>query len=423
MRKSIGVWILVLLVGSLVLTGSGFAAETKTLRVQADGWIVKKFPLYTAAGKFQQDHPEVKVEVSKKDPQASTQGYLMWWKSGRCNVDLAVGVEAARLSPLAEAGLLVPWDDFFTGDFTKDQFISALADVGVFHGSVAVLPFMGEVMCLSINTEMFSNAGLLSSDGKVVPAKTFDELYDYARKLTDTSKGIRGLDVNWGWNFLMQTYLSGLQALRGNIYEADNNSIAFDTPESLELLTFAQDVVLDGWGGKGSIADNNVPRNDFKAGKVAMIWTAHSRFMEGVNVLGAEKVSVMPIPGSDVNGTTAYGHCVYIPKLSPVPAIAKQFVKEQMLAHWFKAWTWERYAKLPVLKRNYEGLAYPEIISTILAAAEKATYCPKYKDYNQLDELCQAEIQNMIMGKQSAQDTIDNIMAGKKDLTLVRLSE
>ena len=422
MKKSIYLGILVLLIGSLILPGSVFAAGKK-LRVQADAWIIKKFPLYEAAKKFEKDHPNVNVTVFKKDPQASTQGYLMWWKSGRCNVDLAVGVEAARLSPLVEANLLVPWDDFFTGDFTRDQFIPALVDVGIFHGKQYVLPFMGEVMFISVNKEMFKNAGLVGLNGDIIPAKTFGELRDYARKLTNESKGIRGLDLNWGWNFLMQTYLSGLQALRGNIYEADNNTIAFDSPESLQFLTFAQSIVRDGWGGKGSIADNNVPRNDFKAGKVAMIWTAHSRFMEGANVLGKDKVTVMSIPRSDKNGTLAYGHCVYIPKLSPVPNLAKQFVKEQMMAHWFKAWTWKRYAKLPVLKRNYEGLAYPKIISRILKAAKRATYCPKYRDYNRLDKLCQREIQNMIMGKQSPQETINNIISGEKGLILVRLSK
>lgn len=418
---------LVLVFVSGFLGATGYAQKQKELRIQADGWIVEKFQMYEAAKNFEAAHPDVKVIVSKKDPQASTQGYLLQWKTGKTNVDLAVGVEPSRLSPLVEANLLVPWDDWFTGEFSRDKFVAAFLDDGIFHGKQYVFPFMGEVMFISANKAMFKEAGLVDKQGNIIPPKSWDELYEYAKKLTvkDVSgKTVRyGLHINWGWNFLMQTFCSGLQASRGNIYAADGKSIAFDSPEALEFLTFAQKVVQDGYCGAGSIADNNVPRNDFKAGTAAMIWEAHSRFMEGVPTLGTENCTVLPIPGSDKRGTLAYGHAVYIPKASPVPELAKAFVKEQMMQKWFSAWTWERYAKLPVLRANYEGLAFPEITKQILQAAEKATYTPKYRDYNELDSLCQREIQNMILGKQTPKQALDNIIKASKNLNLTRLED
>ncbi len=50
-----------------------------TLKIEANGWILKKFPVEASGKKFMADHPNVKVETSA---MISHEAYMLNWSAG-----------------------------------------------------------------------------------------------------------------------------------------------------------------------------------------------------------------------------------------------------------------------------------------------------------------------------------------------------
>ena len=77
----------------------------------------------------------------------------------------------------------------------------------------------------------------------------------------------------------------------------------------------------------GTITDENYGRNNFNAGIIPAIYTAHSRFIEAGEYL--EEYFYGFSSRSQENGSIVYTHAVYIPKVSPAQDLAKQFIKSK----------------------------------------------------------------------------------------------
>ena len=56
-----------------------------------------------------------------------------------------------------------------------------------------------------------------------------------------------------------------------------------------------------------------------------------SRWIEAGELLGAENVGVMPIPGTDTHGSVSYIHGAVIPKASENQDLAIKFIKDKLL--------------------------------------------------------------------------------------------
>ena len=266
-------------------------------------------------------------------------------------------------------------------------------------------------MFIVVNKNLMKNAGLVNEDGSITPPKTWDELYEYAKKATVVENGKTvqtGLSIDWGTNFMAYSYLSCLQGLKGSFLEGDNKTIDFVSPEANQLLTAWKKLVADGYTPMDSFADMDAGRSNFKAGKVAMHISAASRWVEAGDLLGAANVTVLPIPGTETNGSLAYIHGAVIPKSSPAPNLAKLFIKEQILDKDFHSYSLNKYGKMSPLNTHYESLIANEW-GTVVEATKKASTTPLYKDFAKLDKGMQVEFQKGIAGKQSVEDTLANL--------------
>lgn len=397
------------------------APLTGTLRIGANSWILSKFPVQAAANDFMAKHPGVTVTVTANDQTDFVQKYLLDWSAGHTDVDLALGGTEGQLAPLAAKGFLVSWDDFFTGDYTKDKFITPFLNLGVFGGHQLTLPFLGEVMMFSINKPMFQKAGLLdSSTGEAIPPKTWQDLETYAQKLTAANGGKPGLSVHWGFSFATYDYFTCLLGEQGTIYGSDGKTVDFSSPAAHDCLTVGRDMIAKGWAMKDTTSNDDGARTAFKAGTVGAILEAASREAEGAATLGANNVGLMWAPGTEQNGTIAFTHAAFIPKISPAIDLAKAFVAEEVLSDPFEASGLQNFGKLPVLKSAY-GFASTPTVQLELSAAEHAVNAPRYRDYNQLDTMMQQEIQKAVLGQETVDAALANLQTGivKLDLTNV----
>ena len=163
-----------------------------------------------------------------------------------------------------------------------------------------------------------------------------------------------GMDVNWSKEYMIYTYFSGIQALRGTIYD-ENSNLDFSSEEALALLSFWQRGVKEGLISTSSLVDHSGPRNSMKSGLAAIMWEDHARVIEIGQVIGQDKLEIVPIPDALTNGTVSYCMSLMIPKTAKNEELAKAFVLEQLNADWFAHYLMDNWGKLLGMKRHLEG--------------------------------------------------------------------
>lgn len=402
---------------------SGASAEELTgeLRVTTQAWMMGKYDFDALKADFEKNHPGVTVVYNKVD-NADVTTNMLQWSQGKTNCDIAIGGSREHAVQYAAKDYIIDFgDDFFTGDLAKDKFFPAFLELGNVEGTQYMIPITGEVMFIVANKELMKKAGLTDADGKIAPAKTWDELYEYAKKATvqENGKTVQtGLSVDWGTNFMTYSYLSALQGIKGNFYESDGKTIDFTSAEAKGLLESWVKLVKDGYTPTDTFADMDAGRTNFKAGKVAMLMTAASRWIECQENVGKDNTTVIPIPGTDTNGSLVYIHGAVIPKASPKIELAKLFIKEELLKTEFHVKALNTYGKMSPLLAHYQGLENADW-PTVVDATKTAVTTPLYKDFSKLDTGIQVELQKCIKGDQAVDATQSNLskLIGTLDLT------
>ncbi len=327
--------------------------ENVTLKIEASGWILQKFPMEASAKKFMADHPNVKIEVSA---QTSLDAYMLNWSAGDVNVDLCFGGATTQIAKFAFKDLLVPWNDFYKGEFSRDKFLTHSVELPKRGNDYYAIPFMVEGMSLQANRDMMSAAGL-GSGSTVSSPKSLEELYQFSKKLTKGTGGVKDV-YGFSWNFTNfgdQQLFFAVNCLGGKAYNSDE-SPNLNAPEIVDIFSFIKKVTNDGYGSKGTITNTNAGREGLMAGTVAIICEAASRAIEAKAKIGDAAI-LLPFPGEEKNGSFIYAHNTYIPKGTKVKDVAWAFMMEQGLNKEFSKFGAEEYGKLPSMYRNYDGLS------------------------------------------------------------------
>lgn len=422
MKKALSLLLALLLV--LSMFGAVYASEDELageLRVTVQAWMLNRYDFETMKADFEAAHPGVTVIFNKVD-NADVTTNMLQWSQGKTDCDIAIGGSREHAVQYAAKDYIIEFeDDFFTGDFAKDKFFDAFLDLGNVAGTQYMIPFTGEVMFIVCNKKLMDNAGLLNEDGTISPAATWDDLYEYAKAATvmDGNKlATTGLSIDWGTNFMCYAYLSALQGIRGDIYEEDGHTIDFTSEDSAYLMSMWQKLVADGYTPTDTFADMDAGRTNFKADNVAMLMTAASRWIECQENLGPDSTTLIPIPGTDGNGTLAYIHGAVIPKVSPKIELAKLFIQEQLLSEKVHKQALNLNGKMSPILAHYEGLENPDW-PMVIEATENGITTPLYKDFSKLDTGMQVELQKCIMGTQTVEATQNNLstLIGGLDLT------
>lgn len=398
-------------------SGTKEAGGGQTLRVTVQAWMMGKYDFERIAKEFEEENPGVKVVYNQVDNVDVTSSMLEW-SQGKTNCDLALGGDRSETVPYAANDYVVEFTDenFFNGDFTKDKFIESFLESGNADGVQYMIPLLGEVLGCVVNIPMMQEAGYVAEDQTVTAPADWNEMYEYAKNLT--KDGQTGLAIDWGNNMAVKAYDACVMGANGNLYESDGNTLNFTAGPVKNMLQVWQDLVKDGYTTTDVFADADANRTNFKAGRVAMHIAPASRWIEAGELLGAENVGVMPIPGTDTHGSVSYIHGAVIPKASENQELAIKLIKDKLLQEQFQADSMNSYGKMSPMKAHYEKLDNP-YWPTVLDFTEKATTPPLYKDYTKLDTNMQIELQKMLSGG----STVDEFSANmSKFMTTIDLS-
>lgn len=398
------------------------SSEPRTLRITALAWFEGKYDFQRIIKEFEEENPGVTVEFNKVDATDYTSNMLQW-SQGKTNCDIYIGGSRAENLPYVGKDYLVEFDEtnFFTDGMSRDDFFPAFLECGNIDGAQYVIPLCCEVMSLVVNVPMFKEAGLVDEAGKPIPPKTWEELYEYAEKLTIVEDGVTkqlGLGYDWGANGIAIAYLLQLNTLKGSIFQEDGVSPDFSSPESAQVMQMWHDLLANGYSSTDTFADQDASRTNFKSGKLAMHIAAASRWIEAGQLLGTSNVSALPVPGSEEHGSFCFIHGIIVPNVSENQDLAIKFIKEKLLQDDFLTYTMNKWGKMSPLKAHYNALvedAWPFVVDSTLSAI---TY-PLYKDYVTMDSNMQIELQRMLIDEQTIEKTQERLteMASTIDTT------
>ena len=227
-------------------------AEKRVLRVAGESWQVTKIFLEDAAAAFMEAHPDVTVEVITYADTSVLSTYSLDWANGTTDVDLVFLDGTMYAQQFAAKGLISDWetDLKFFDNYSADNFVENVVDFGRINDSLVLMPIIYEVNGINVNIPMFKEAGLVDADGNPLQPETWEEFYEFAKKLTivDESGAViqQGASINFGGN-MMSSVASTLAAANGRIVGDDGITMDFDNENFREILAIWKQGVADGY--------------------------------------------------------------------------------------------------------------------------------------------------------------------------------
>lgn len=130
---------------------------------------------------------------------------------------------------------LTPWVE--REGWSTEQFYTISWNDCRFQGRQYMIPLLSDIRCLIYNRKLFREVGLDPDK----PPKTWDELYDYSKKLTTWEEN--GRIKTLGFQHYESSAISNLilvlgWQLGGDLASADLNTITINSPQYLEAMNF-----------------------------------------------------------------------------------------------------------------------------------------------------------------------------------------
>lgn len=221
---------------------------------------------------FNAENPDVQVQAVYTGNYDDTVTAIQTAIQGGNAPDLFVSLATQRFT-MADTKMAMPLDDLIAADPEGQAFIDDFIDGFMLDsyvdGATYSIPFQRSTMVLFYNKDAFREVGL----DPEAPPQNWDELVEYAQKLTNENRYGVAIALNSGsaqWaftGFSLQNCTNGV-----GLMSADGKEVYFDTPENVEALQLWLDLqnkyqVM----APGIVQWTDMP-TQFLAGQVAMIY-------------------------------------------------------------------------------------------------------------------------------------------------------
>ncbi len=156
-------------------------------------------------------------------------------------------------------------------DFLKEYNPIVIPEDNLIDGKVYRVYSGVVVPGLIYNKDLFKKAGLVDENGEAKPPKTLEEMREYAKKLTDKSKGVYGYSfpLKFGWSY---TVNMPMRTSFGPLVKVDYDDVSYDYSNWSNAIPVMLDLRDDGslFPGAESL-DNDTSRAYFAEGKIGMM--------------------------------------------------------------------------------------------------------------------------------------------------------
>lgn len=378
-----------------------------TVFTGSDGDILKK--IIKDYNKTNKDNIEVDVDIMDNDTLQSKLPTAISTKTGPSFV--LMGIE--YLKQYVSNDCLEDISDFWdkTGMDKNNFYKNVLAKSYVGDKQYGV-PMQYNLQYLYYNKDLFKAAGLDPSN----PPKTFDELEQDAKKLTNSSKGQYGLALPKDYGYYVQ-YLWGNG---GDVVDTEKGKNLINSEENVKTLKWLQQMMKEGVSPQCTAAEADTM---FQSGQVAMCMSGPWN-INALNGLGMN-YGITAIPAGSAGAFSAEGGCAYmLPKgadqktRDAVYKFMKFWLQDSTLKEWsmkngFPVWS-NSLMKDPDIKSN-------EILTDVSEASKIGRdWHLGYKYGAQIDkDVMNPLMESVLAGNdvnsalKDASSSLDNILSGK----------
>lgn len=245
----------------------GQSDATATLKLQAFGGDAELAGIQSAIGRFNQNYPNVTVEVSI-DPISTGWGDYVTKVLGQFTSGSQADVYGTAIETFqafSSRGLWLPLNDFVAENTGFSDFAPSLFEQASYKGDINYIPIGWNNIMINYNRDLFDKAGL------AYPARgwTWEQFRDTAKALT--VKDGSGNVTQFGYevpnqNFFVQPWFFSNGT---GVLNADWTASNMLDPKVAETLQFLYDLIhVD---GVSPIPGADTMDNQFMAGQVAMI--------------------------------------------------------------------------------------------------------------------------------------------------------
>ncbi len=222
---------------------------------------------------FNKENPDIQVQAVYTGNYDDTVTAIQTAIQGGNAPDLFVSLATQRFT-MDSTKMAMRLDDIIAADpegqaFVDDFIDGFMLDSYVEDGAIISIPFQRSTMVLFYNKDAFKEVGLDPEQ----PPKNWEELVDYAQKLTNDKRYGVAIALNSGsaqWaftGFSLQNCTNGV-----GLMSADGKEIYFNTPENVEALQLWLDLQNKyHCMAPGIVQWTDMP-TQFLAGEVAMIY-------------------------------------------------------------------------------------------------------------------------------------------------------
>ncbi|MCL4561986.1 MAG: sugar ABC transporter substrate-binding protein [Chloroflexi bacterium] len=347
--------------------------------------------LNDAIADFEAKNPNIKIE----------QSIVGWGEAHSQFVTSLAGGVAPDIQMLGtpwnnefyQMGALAPGDEYLPADF-KDRFLDSALESVVFDGKIYGIPWEGADWGFYYRKDLFEKAGLDPN----TPPKTWDELVEFAKKLTvkENGKVVQwGLEIPaGGWEG--DDYFDQFLWAAGNEIAKPNDqgvwASTLSEPSALQAFKFYYDLTNTYKVMPSDVIGKTWEdvKNDFVFGKAAMIydggWTTGVIKDTAKEIEGKWAGAIPPAGPSGSPVTLGYPNTLVVTAQSKHPKEAYQFLEflqtgspswadQYCLVHasfnWTKAYVESDFAKDPLIVP----------LAQSLAISKNKPYAPDYEKF------------------------------------------
>lgn len=207
---------------------------------------------------FQEDHPEVKVEVVNKSVDAFD-AYRYALNDRNTCPDIAI-LDHVYIQALAHDGLLANLSEMGADEFSS-LYPSSIYQANCYNGDAYAFPFSANTVVLMYNKDILKACGIVDENGEAKAPATIDELLEACEIVSNNGYTAFAQPLNW---FSAMEFASYVARRGGKLVSDDYRQVLIDSPEVKAALA--------DWKALSEYVNKNAYEEDkFYTGKVAFV--------------------------------------------------------------------------------------------------------------------------------------------------------
>jgi multiple sugar transport system permease protein len=385
--------------------------------------------------RFEAEHPGLAVELLTQGGAVGQQDKSRFMLAGELQLDVT-RIDVTELGAFLAEGALIDLQPYFDADPTWDAG-DYLAAIDGMRGPAGrgMRDERGHLYGLTSTFTpyvMYFNRDLLAAAGVEPPRAgwTWDDLLDACRRTTRDLDG-DGRPDQWGISLTqwLQAVTPWIWQAGGDLLDEAGERSRLGEPEAVEALSFVRSLLHDEKVASFDASfENQLSQGLFMAGRAAFYGPVGYWETYRLKAIDAFEWDVAPLPKRAREATAIAMTAFVVPRTAREPELAYRFVR-RLAGDDYQRWLAEIGNGVPALARaaRSESFLKPHVAPAsehvFLDVLSTARFMPPLANWRRVEDLCQSELQAILLYDRCDVAAACARMAAKTDEFLARERE